>query len=93
MTDTDDPSNEHPAIIYQVLGVIFALAGVADVFAHLYIQHEWNKFDLIGFCTLIAACFALLRPKWFDGMVKWAAEKLPFINYTRPTTEVKDNVS
>lgn len=79
--------NEQPSIIYQILGIIFALAGVIVVMLHLYLEREWSKYDFYGFCLLLAACFALLRPRFFDDFVKWAAEKIPFINYVRPPKE------
>lgn len=71
------------SVFYQILGAFSLIAGVGLAGIHALRGQHLDKLDAGIIIILVCVCLALLRPEWFDNLVKTILDKLPFFSYKK----------
>lgn len=81
---TDLEADSDPTPIYRFLGVALLLCSVGLTFYAFLVGRSIDRWTAAVIALPVVATLILWRPKWVKWAVETAADKLPFVRFTKP---------
>jgi hypothetical protein len=77
------PPDEDIGPFYRALGAVLAVGALVMLLIRVNNNYSLTWVDFGMFCVVSLMVLALIRPKFFDAIVKTLADKLPFFSYKK----------
>jgi hypothetical protein len=82
MTDLEPDSDPTP--VYKGIGIVLMLCSVALTGYAFVVGRSIDRWTAAVIALPILTTLILWRPKWVKWAVETAADKLPFVRFTKP---------